>query len=174
MIYREKQYNDTLCHFNSNHDPRTGQFTSGQVGAIVNAVNSSRKRGSMYKTWDDVHKKNYAIVGSNINDKKLKDLTKKSDAAYKKYIKMRDKLWDADAEANDLEASGAPSDRKELARLDSKTTTARKKFEKIDKDRHKRANELVDGILKASGITDRGFEDALRTMVLISADLENE
>lgn len=28
MIYREKQYGDTLCHFNPNHDPRTGQFTA--------------------------------------------------------------------------------------------------------------------------------------------------
>lgn len=28
MVYREKQYNDTLCHFNQNHDPETGRFTS--------------------------------------------------------------------------------------------------------------------------------------------------
>lgn len=35
MIYREKQYSDTLCHFNSNHDPRNGQFTSGKNGSNV-------------------------------------------------------------------------------------------------------------------------------------------
>lgn len=31
MIYREKQYSDTLCHFNPNHDPRTGRFAKGSI-----------------------------------------------------------------------------------------------------------------------------------------------
>jgi hypothetical protein len=30
MIYREKQYNDTLCHFNPNHDPDNGRFASSK------------------------------------------------------------------------------------------------------------------------------------------------
>ena len=38
MIYREKQYNDTLCHFNPNHDPKTGQFTSTKGGRILKST----------------------------------------------------------------------------------------------------------------------------------------
>lgn len=31
MVYREKQYNNTLCHFNPNHDPETGRFTNSSI-----------------------------------------------------------------------------------------------------------------------------------------------
>lgn len=42
MIYREKQYNDTLCHFNPNHDPKNGQFSKAGIGSVLSkAVNAS-------------------------------------------------------------------------------------------------------------------------------------
>ena len=44
MIYREKQYNDTLCHFNPNHDPRNGQFAKSATGNIIVVQNTKEKK----------------------------------------------------------------------------------------------------------------------------------
>lgn len=41
MIRREKDFGSTLCHFNPNHDPRNGQFTSS--GNRTNAKRELRK-----------------------------------------------------------------------------------------------------------------------------------
>lgn len=50
MIYREKQYPDTLCHFNPNHDPRNGQFTSGK-DIMRSAHKGVKIRYSRSKPW---------------------------------------------------------------------------------------------------------------------------
>ena len=53
MIYREKDFGPTLCHFNKNHDPRNGRFAKkgaatvvggGVAGAIAGAVVKSKSR----------------------------------------------------------------------------------------------------------------------------------
>lgn len=42
MIYREKNFGPTLCHFNPNHDPRNGQFAKGSSGISSGRLSSSR------------------------------------------------------------------------------------------------------------------------------------
>lgn len=49
MIYREKQYNDTLCHFNKNHDPRNGRFAKNASAAIVGGSIAGAIAGSVVK-----------------------------------------------------------------------------------------------------------------------------
>ena len=45
MVYREKQYNDTLVHYNLNHNPKNGQFTTKMAhGSLISYTDSLVKK----------------------------------------------------------------------------------------------------------------------------------
>lgn len=52
MIYRERDLRDTLCHFNQNHDPKTGRF-SGKNGGLSSGRNiAPRKQENSKQKYD--------------------------------------------------------------------------------------------------------------------------
>lgn len=48
MVYREKQYGGTLCHFNPNHDPRNGQFAKTSGGSSRRTTRTIDRTNPLY------------------------------------------------------------------------------------------------------------------------------
>lgn len=75
MVYREKQYNDILCHFNPNHDPRNGRFAESKLGRAIQRHRENRKPSADY------------LETSRLSKKKAKSL---SDAELERIVKRRE------------------------------------------------------------------------------------
>lgn len=88
----------SLCHFNQNHDPKSGKFTTGQLSGIISNIRSKRKaKKEAYDKWKkDMARKNeiinYAIEVSDdfIGTKEGQKLKAAHDKAYDEYFNSPD------------------------------------------------------------------------------------
>ena len=136
-------YEEWLMHFNPNHDPSNGQFTSSKDAKII--VKNTRK-AMKNGVYSDKSRKYREDIKSRVNDEELNRLVEKSE---KLFLEFRDAHMDW--------RRGLISEKKMNTIYNKYQTAADAKF--------KRSSDIAKSICNSIGIQDAELERKL-TLIL--------
>lgn len=154
-VRRGSLYSDTLCHFNPNHDPRNGQFTSAK-GIMRSAHKGVKIQNSRFKPW-------YRAYDPLLKNKGLNralDSNEQLIESRKQTSRLQDE-WNKAAEAVEQQemidfekaienpASYTPS--QILLSLTNKSEEAGKRYEESYERTRQIAKDTIDKILDNHG-----------------------
>lgn len=157
-------YRDYIQHFNKNHDPKNGQFTSGHGGSSVNSkVKKARQTGKydmefLERGLDQDQRTGELLKGKALDDaynKYLNEKEKKSSASYKTVKDLQnDKSLDVADFSYGETASKKVTDKdlnviSNLKKYQSQIEKVLKNSDSID-DIHNKLNNISDEINKNS------------------------
>jgi len=135
-------YEEWLAHFNPNHDPRNGQFTRKQAGAIVKSAKKAIKKG----IYTDEAKPYINDIKSMVDDKELNRLISKVSDNWSDYQSIHYDWRDGLASDKELE-------------------DAADRWHKALDEKDERAFAISKNVLNTMGIHDEVFETRLMAII---------